>query len=1400
MGVYLTKHHIVLLSILAFSLGSLQFVLAHDGGHDNCWQNGLPPGHTTPWTDPECAVNATDGCDVRALDALNFPGGNLSIGVDICGSNRTIDCNNNAMNGASGNTGIQQGLFLNINSSNIKNCRIQGYTTGIELFLWSSNFTIDGNAITSSGNGLVINGNFHIIKNNNITSRVNGIYTSSVPNLGILILNNTIQTERRSNTAGIALNAGTFMLIAGNTFRAVSKGIHSRYADSNINNNFITNNTFTDEVGYAIYFDVRSGNNNFIWRNTISGRGIADGGKESTTNIYCRDVGNLYVNVLDENPPYGYIRAPNDCGPLPNVTTISVNPSHTSPIEFNQGLTGTFFTNASPRDAAINTNAFLPQTVLLEPNSGPYLTPDQGIILKYQDLTTLDCGNNTLQTTSWYSGLIAISVARSDNVTLKNCRTEPNGPMSYEDAISVYSSQFASIANNTIRLSRRGIILDYSPGATVSNNIVIGNSGFSSGGMRISNSPFFALVNNVVMSSQYGITLLNSPGSIAKGNAILPLSSNIGLYLGSNNILLENNTIAFSYIAGVYIISGENITMHFSNLHNNSGYNVQNTQPNSVDARYNWWGTANQSEIQRKIYDSNQNPAYGPVLFVPFLTAPYPQQLSILTTTLSAALVGQYASEQFVATGGTPPYTWYLAGGSLPSGMSMHPDGVLNGTPSNAGNFTFIARVTDSNNSIAEKSFIKEVFVTLPPPHLGINKVGTIAVPGRALDYFIRLYNLANVQTNEVTVAEKIDPFIFNLTEYQTPATLELGEEEETTYLLVWNVSLLPYESKLFSYKARLDPGTPIGTEVIGGPVCIPKRVQCGGSLTPAFSSPPLQGPEPLQVCPRMPPGGAGGYQCRSDGGHRGVDLTTQSGSPVLAVEGGRVEYAQCQPPLPNQPSEPNCNGNQHGYGYNVRVRHSNGCLGIYAHLSVMNVRPNENVAAGQVIGYSGRSGSAYNVPCSHLHFEYRCPGSSNPRGEINPCGGLGNPPSCSCSCTVLECDEDRQSATRPVDPNEKGSIADRFIKSNQLLVYPIHFENVGNTSAFDIFVTDQLNQPMLNFSSLKVMAKNGTFIPIGANERIIIFERQKNRTIWIGNITINQTVNESWTALLTNSILRWELVNIDLDINATDQVLFSVIPRQGLTSGTAIRNNATIQFEIFESITTNTVENIIDEVAPSCTMNQLPNITTSLNFTIAWNGTDPIGEIDYHTIFASVNGGGFNQVINTTQNMNATFIGEQGRRYSFICIATDTAGNTEVQAPNAEASTVIPGAHLELVGIPQIGTTVNLSVSDWAHPGNKYVLAMSLGTSPGIPLGDGRIIPLNPDIIFLLSLQAGQLIGLRNNINFLNAQGQGTTYWDIPNVPELAGITVYSAAVVIDHTLPAPFVSISNAVPIQIV
>lgn len=73
-----------------------------------------------------------------------------------------------------------------------------------------------------------------------------------------------------------------------------------------------------------------------------------------------------------------------------------------------------------------------------------------------------------------------------------------------------------------------------------------------------------------------------------------------------------------------------------------------------------------------------------------------PAGLNIATTSLPNGTVGQAYSQNVQATGGTQPYTWSLASGSLPAGLSLSTAGVISGTPTGAESQTFTVQVDDS--------------------------------------------------------------------------------------------------------------------------------------------------------------------------------------------------------------------------------------------------------------------------------------------------------------------------------------------------------------------------------------------------------------------------------------------------------------------------------------------------------------------------------------------------------------------------------------------------------------------------------------------------------------------------------------------------------------------------------
>jgi Putative Ig domain len=89
------------------------------------------------------------------------------------------------------------------------------------------------------------------------------------------------------------------------------------------------------------------------------------------------------------------------------------------------------------------------------------------------------------------------------------------------------------------------------------------------------------------------------------------------------------------------------------------------------------------------------------------INPPRPLVITNASDQLSAGAVGQfYCCGNLFADGGVPGYTWSLRSGQLPPGLSLTASpGRITGTPTAAGTFAFLVRVTDSRGAFAEHTF-----------------------------------------------------------------------------------------------------------------------------------------------------------------------------------------------------------------------------------------------------------------------------------------------------------------------------------------------------------------------------------------------------------------------------------------------------------------------------------------------------------------------------------------------------------------------------------------------------------------------------------------------------------------------------------------------------------------------
>lgn len=85
---------------------------------------------------------------------------------------------------------------------------------------------------------------------------------------------------------------------------------------------------------------------------------------------------------------------------------------------------------------------------------------------------------------------------------------------------------------------------------------------------------------------------------------------------------------------------------------------------------------------------------------------------------------------------------------------------------------------------------------------------------------------------------------------------------------------------------------------------------------------------------------------------HYGMDFTAPRGTPVYASGDGIVVRADSK---------------SSGYGNHIRIDHGYGYTSLYAHLYKYNIRVNQRVKRGDVIGFVGSTGRS---EAPHLHYE----------------------------------------------------------------------------------------------------------------------------------------------------------------------------------------------------------------------------------------------------------------------------------------------------------------------------------------------------------------------------------------------------------------------------------------------
>jgi uncharacterized repeat protein (TIGR01451 family) len=168
-------------------------------------------------------------------------------------------------------------------------------------------------------------------------------------------------------------------------------------------------------------------------------------------------------------------------------------------------------------------------------------------------------------------------------------------------------------------------------------------------------------------------------------------------------------------------------------------------------------------------------------------------------------------SDALAVTGGTGPFTWAVSGGGAPPGLTLNPStGVLSGTPTTAGLYTFTVKVTDSYGLTATQSL--NLTVAIGPLVIAASASASTIAQGATLSYTVTITNTAanaySGVTFSVPLSDLVDDAVYNNNAAATAGTVTVSGQT-----LTWTGNLAASAAATITFSVTVNsPYTGNGT------------------------------------------------------------------------------------------------------------------------------------------------------------------------------------------------------------------------------------------------------------------------------------------------------------------------------------------------------------------------------------------------------------------------------------------------------------------------------------------------------------------------------------------------------------------------------------------------------------
>ena len=146
-------------------------------------------------------------------------------------------------------------------------------------------------------------------------------------------------------------------------------------------------------------------------------------------------------------------------------------------------------------------------------------------------------------------------------------------------------------------------------------------------------------------------------------------------------------------------VSGTNFPTQAAILWNGAAIATTAVDSSTLSGTIGSSSIATPGTVQLKVQNTQtmqESPAVSLVIAPADSTSP----LTISLTPLPQGVVNASYTGTLSVTGGTAPYTWSIASGQLPPGLSLAANtGIISGTPTASGTYSFAVSVVDSSSS-----------------------------------------------------------------------------------------------------------------------------------------------------------------------------------------------------------------------------------------------------------------------------------------------------------------------------------------------------------------------------------------------------------------------------------------------------------------------------------------------------------------------------------------------------------------------------------------------------------------------------------------------------------------------------------------------------------------------------